>query len=474
MKKKISAILTVAVLVLIIPLSCIITGFALPPQYGATYYAELPDMVNRLKTAEGKRIIVVGNSGVAFALRGDLVERELSGYTVCPFGLYGAIGTKTMMDLSKPHIREGDIVILAPEQLSQSLSLYFSGEHVLPSVESDWGLLTNLDYKNSSSIVGNFSAYLGNKFGYWKSGSAPDPKGVYRHDSFDSNCNMVFERPHNVMPDGVDTNSLISYDKSVFSEDFADYVKEYGELITKRGATLLFGFVPVNASAISPDTTAEDIDEYYDYVSEVTGLELLGSPHNYILEKEWFYDNNVHCNSSGAVVYTRNLVKHLKAYLKDSSKTQIEIPEKPQLPDGETVDGNDAEADCFEYSETDGRLTITGLTQKGGERTELTIPTSFNGKRVTAFSASAFSGNTVIERIILQKNIRSIADSSFNGCTSLKRLYVAKGENPSVCAVYGGLFDGAPNCKIYIESSLLSAYATDYFWARYANLMVAY
>ena len=62
---------------------------------------------------------------MAFGVDSALMERELPGYTVVNFGMYAALGTTVMLDLSQDLVREGDIVILIPEQQEQTLSGFF-------------------------------------------------------------------------------------------------------------------------------------------------------------------------------------------------------------------------------------------------------------------------------------------------------------------------------------------------------------
>ena len=121
MKKRTQAAVSIVLAaLLIIPLALIITAVVLPSKYAQSYYAELGEMYGKLKTSSGKKIVIVGNSNVAFGVYSDYLELMLSesgeDYTVCNFGLYGTIGTKVMLDLSENYISEGDIVLFRSEE----------------------------------------------------------------------------------------------------------------------------------------------------------------------------------------------------------------------------------------------------------------------------------------------------------------------------------------------------------------------
>ena len=72
------------------------------------FTAAIVDKYDRLNAVEGKKIVFVGGSSLPFGLRCDLVEGELPDYTAVDFGLYAALGTVVMMDLSLSGISEGD------------------------------------------------------------------------------------------------------------------------------------------------------------------------------------------------------------------------------------------------------------------------------------------------------------------------------------------------------------------------------
>ena len=133
MKKRIIAtILTFLIACLIMPVTLIIVGFATPSQFNETYFAELGDMYDRLCGIKGKKRVIIGTSSVAFGVDSALIEDQLAlageEYSVVNFGLYGALGTKIMLDLSENRINEGDIVILAPEPYSLTMTNYFSAD----------------------------------------------------------------------------------------------------------------------------------------------------------------------------------------------------------------------------------------------------------------------------------------------------------------------------------------------------------
>lgn len=379
MKKAVIAVTLTVLLSLILPVTLSVAGFCTPAVYDATYYGELRYMVGRLKSAEGKKIVLVGNSALAFGVRTDFLESEFPAYQAVNFGLYGAIGTKTMLDLSKVNIGEGDIVIVVPEQLGQSLSLYFSAENVWMAADGAFGILGQIAKENRAAMAGGYGRFVSDKFSYLSRGTKPTAEGVYAQSSFNdeegSECGfMTYDRPFNIMPNGYDANNLIRFEPCLAEREFIDYLNDYVAYADGRGATVCYGFAPVNGLALSDGTTEEQIDGWYDFLSKELDCPVLGDPNNYILDYEWFYDNNVHLNSAGMSVYTRRLTEDIKAFLGDSTPTSIALPEKPEVPVAPSADGENGDADCFVYEDGEGGVIVAALTEKGKGKSELTLP----------------------------------------------------------------------------------------------------
>jgi len=73
-----------------------------------------------------------------------------------------------------------------------------------------------------------------------------------------------------------------------------------------------------------------------------------------------------------------------------------------------------AEANDFSYVDNgDGTATITGYT---GTETELTIPASIDGLKVTAIGAKAFRFNIEITSVVIPEGVTKIGSGAFQGC----------------------------------------------------------
>lgn len=451
-------------LVLIMPLTLLSWGFLTPAQYGDTFMGELKHKVQLLQETEGKRIILVGGSSVAFGIDSALLEQHFPDYRVVNFGMYAALGTTVMLELSEPHIRSGDIVILMPEQQEQTLSDYFDASVMWQGVDGAFGLLLSLAPEQQGMMLGHFPGFAGQKFAWLLRGVTPQPEGVYRRGSFNRYGDVVNEGcRQNIMPGGFDANTPIRFDPAMVTAEFIERVNAYAAAVTEKGAAIWYGFCPMNAGALEENA---DVDAFYQALQARLTFPILGDPHHSILEPGWFYDTNFHLNASGKTVYTRQLIRSIKAMRLDSSPTQIAIPPMPELAETELWLGDDSHQAYFRFEESNGTVAIIGVTGIGMQQQSLTVPSTWNGMAVTTISAGAFAGCENLQTVTIQKNIKTIADGAFSGCGALERI-VVESETPSGCAVGQGLLNGT-GAKVYVLPHVLSAYRTDYFWSVHA------
>lgn len=484
MKKKVLTIAIILFALIIVPLTLVIFAFAVPPQYDLSFYGGMKIKHDRLYGTTGKKAVIIGGSSAAFGIRSDILGEEL-GFPVVNYGLYANLGTKYMLDTAEKAINNGDIVIIAPEQNSQSLSCYFNGEAVWYSVDGNFGILNEIPLENAEDLFKGFLPFVSGKFKAVTSGEKPEPDGIYNVHSFNSYGDICYDkREYNEMANGYDVSTPISFSRDVIDTKFIDYMNAYARRLQSRGATVYFSFCPMNSSALEEGTISEKIIDYYNYLSERLDFDILGNPNSHIMESGWFYDSNFHLNASGAVLYTRRLALDIKAAIGDYTPINTEVPNMPKIPDNAEGGGISEEfskvADIFDltlHTSFNGKRVwrIDGLTDNGVALTEITVPDMIAGIPVTEIAAKAFSGNTVIKKITFGVNINSVETGAFYGCSSLEGVYITS-YDPNSYHPARDVFDGADKCSFYLpEQVYASKYLPDYFWgALDRNILKSY
>ena len=102
----------------------------------------------------------------------------------------------------------------------------------------------------------------------------------------------------------------------------------------------------------------------------------------------------------------------------------------------------------YEFVENEDGYTVS-LTDEGKNVSEIVIPTSFNGKSVTALGANFLRQNTVIEKITIPGTIKNIPEYSFYYCTKLSEVVF----NDGLLTIGQHAFEGCKLTKLIIPST---------------------
>ena len=445
-----------------------------PDIYGDTFLGALAPKFERLRNTEGNRIIVIGGSSVAFGLDSAMIK-EYTGYEVVNFGLYATLGTRVMLDLSRNYIREGDIVIIAPELDKQTLSMYYNAEAVWQAAGSDPSMVLHIAPDNYSETLAALPEYLSVSLSRaFNDTSKLSPEGIYRSDSFNEYGDIVYPREYNIMAAGYDLNQTISLTPDIYDAEFLDYLNEYISDVKKDGGHVYYTFCPVNESALAKGTTEETIAEFYRFVLENIHCHVISDPNDLIIDEVYFYDTNFHLNDTGAKLRTANLIEDIFRAEGWTDHLSIELPPPPLKPEtDETPTWEENEwSELFLYEDFGKGLRITGVADEALTLEKLEIPYMAYEKPIYSIAPNTFSKCSSLKEITFYENLTVIENGAFNGADVLEKIHVKREESDNL-EVGADLFSGAPkDVKLcfYTETSFQN-FVSGYWWAAHADRM---
>ena len=401
----------------------LICGFGLPVQFGDTFMGELKSKYERLKETSGKRIVLVGGSGVAFDCDSALMDDFFPSYEIVNFGMYAGLGTKAVMDLSENYIHEGDIVIFSPEQSEQTFSDYFNGEYMWQAADGAFGMLRDLKSENFEAMLGNFPRFALEKLNYVMKGQKPQTDSIYQKKSFNTYGDIELDTcRENILPNGYDVNQEVRFTEDVVQPEFMDYMNDWAKRKKKKGAVVWYRYCPVNKLSVED---MDDLAAYDVFLRQKLDFPVIGNPENSLMEAEWFFDTNFHLNRPGKEVNTVQLIRDMKAMLGDDRAVTVELPEKPHRTRGEV---------------------------------------SAETRIWTAKDSETYQGE---ETIVIPENVTQIEDYAFSNCAGLKQI-VLEQKDPSKCIVGQHLLDGT-GAEILVPQMSVDSYKRNYFWSVYAG-----
>ena len=401
----------------------LICGFGLPVQFGDSFMGELKSKYERPKETSGKRIVLVGGSGVAFDCDSALMDDFFPSYEIVNFGMYAGLGTKAVMDLSENYIHEGDIVILSPEQSEQTFSDYFNGEYMWQAADGAFGMLRDLKSENFEAMLGNFPRFALEKLNYVMKGQKPQTDSIYQKKSFNTYGDIELDTcRENILPNGYDVNQKVRFTEDVVQPEFMDYMNDWAKRLEKKGAVVWYRYCPVNKLSVED---MDDLAAYDVFLRQKLDFPVIGNPENSLMEAEWFFDTNFHLNQPGKEVNTVQLIRDMKAMLGDDRAVTVELPEKPHRTWGDV---------------------------------------SAETRIWTAKDSETYQGE---ETIVIPENVTQIEDYAFSNCAGLKQI-VLEQKDPSKCIVGQHLLDGT-GAEILVPQMSVDSYKRNYFWSVYAG-----
>lgn len=295
-----------------IPFGIFVLGFLClvfaAPQYKYSYNASLIDKIDFLKKSPSPKIILCGNSNLAFGINSKLMENEF-GMPVVNLGLHGGLGNAFHEEAAKLNIQAGDILIVChswysdDDKISDPLLAWMT-------LENNFSLYKILRRKDFFDMAKSFPKYTAKIMLLWitKKGNGI-PSDCYTRTGFNKNGDLIYPR---------------EYDKNLFDDSVHSFVPQINDICTKRlnrlseycaqkNATLLVAGFPV----MQRSDEILDRSEYENFqtnLAEKLDSRVISDFTDYIYDESLFYNTNLHLTNAGAEIRTRQLINDLKKY----------------------------------------------------------------------------------------------------------------------------------------------------------------
>ena len=309
------------------------------PRYASSYDGGYRIKWDRLMrgVASGKNMIVFvsGSSSLHGIATGYLETLLGDEYFVVEYGTIRTINNMVYIEAVANFVGEGDIVVYAPEN-----SIYQFG-----APELNWKLFRDLegcqnvwryiDVKNYTNLFGAFQEYQNDRWSkkgesYSQHTKSIDAYGDYQSEKHADYCeNYAPDFPNNhgyftvTLNEMVNSTTTITQQISLDNPDqwisFTTYAADVRRVlgkVTAAGATVYFGFCPVNENALTETAKTPAQQAAFDaLISETFGFETLGSCADHIYRWQYMYKgsdgSDFHLNDYGRAKNTYKMYQHL-------------------------------------------------------------------------------------------------------------------------------------------------------------------
>lgn len=305
MKKKILFFIKLIVLTMLLALFCF--GFVMP-QYTGNYQASMLDKVQRLKSLDGPKIVLIGNSNLAFGIDSAKIEEAFK-MPVVNMGLHGGVGNAFNEQAAKMNVCEGDIYIVAhtnyddPNAIKNPMLAWIT-------IENHAELYPLIRTEDWPDMIMAYPTYLKKCLTLWRTETGNgETNDCYRRSAFNEYGDNYFQRPKTI-DGGVDFSPVVI---NHINETTARRLNELNAYLTERGARMVVAAYPV---AVYEKTPAAD--EYYEMgkeISDALDCAVISDFRDYMLDQTYFYDSYTHLTDEGVQIRTEQLIEDLQLYL---------------------------------------------------------------------------------------------------------------------------------------------------------------
>ncbi len=277
------------------------------PQYTTAYTAAVVDKIERLQSIDEAKIVLVGNSNVAYGFDSAAIE-EAFDMPVVNLGLHGSLCNSFHEGLATLNINEGDIVVVAHSNYNDDTS-DMDADLLWVTLENYTAFWPMYRIEYTYKLLKAFPEYLQTNLSLWLNGSGNAAwEGSYARDMFNEYGDNIYPRDESIY-----TFSKSDIHKISVSSVTTDRLNELNEYCIAQGATLVVAGFPIAEGEYMPSD--ESFAEAWAQLEASLDCAVISDYADYYIPYEYFYDSYLHLTTEGASIRTAQLIEDLQAYL---------------------------------------------------------------------------------------------------------------------------------------------------------------
>lgn len=281
---------------------------SLGPQYTHSYNAAFIDKAERLKSINEPKIILVGNSNLAFGINSEIIEQK-TGYKVVNMGLHGDLGNRIQENMAKINLNKGDIVIacytsFSDDELKSTISAY-------SSVENHLDLYRVFSAKDIVPMLQGFPEYAEKIVRRKISGEGQiNTPSIYSRDAFNIYGDISTQR-----------SNIIEFKENMLTVPVIDNksiarMNSFGKYCEKHGAAYLVAGYPIAYGEFSP--SENEYREFQKSLEEKLNYDVISDFTDYFFDYSLFFDTKYHLTSQGADIRSEQLANDILKWLENN------------------------------------------------------------------------------------------------------------------------------------------------------------
>ena len=298
---------------MIFPVIILLLQLYISPQYTGFYDASIIDKVQRLESVQSPKIVLLGNSNVAFGFNSEEIE-EAMGMPVVNMGLHGGMGNAFHEEMGKLNVQPGDIYIVCHDTYDDDDTI-LRPDLAWITLENHWDLWKILRPKDIWQMIQEYPSYLKKSVTLWASQSGNEKQeGPYSRGEFNEYGDIEWE-DHGLETEFSEFSVLVPK----ISDSVAKRLNDLNTYFEDRGATLLIAGYPIGNGEFTPD-----VQKFADFQNDLENkldAEVISDYRDYMFDYKYFYNTNLHLNNQGKELRTQQLILDLEKWQNKSKRS---------------------------------------------------------------------------------------------------------------------------------------------------------
>ena len=259
--------------------------------------------IDRLNHLEGKRIIFIGGSNLSFGLNSRVIEDSLALQPV-NLGLHASLGLKFIIESSEGYIKDGDIIVIAPEYGHFYKSLNRGSEELLRmGMDVDKRYFYFMNLNQIYNCLEFLPKYVFSKFKpkEYREGAKSKYYSVFSFNAYGDAVAHWSDKGKYFEPFGELKGEL--------NNNVIEYLQDYNLRMSKRGVKVFISFPVYQRS--SYENSVLQIKNLEERLL-LSGFKVIGSADRYAFPDSLFFNTPYHLNGMGVTLRSNYLIDDLK------------------------------------------------------------------------------------------------------------------------------------------------------------------